>query len=59
MSEKLIISLGTVTLRVIELMFMFLVRTRFPDNHSIVNVLRKRYGKILVKNVRQFEKYDF
>ena len=52
-------SLGTVTLRVIALVFMFVVRSRFPVKHSIVNVLRKRYGKILVKNVRKFEKYEF
>ena len=50
-------SLGTVTLRLIALMFMLLVRPRFPVNHFIVNVLRKRYGKILVKNVRKFKKY--
>ena len=52
-------SLGTITLRVIALVFMFVARTRFPVNHSIANVLRKRYCKILVKNVRKFEKYDF
>ena len=52
-------SLGTITLRVIALVFMFVARTRFPVNHSIVNVLRKRYCKILVKNVRKFEKCDF
>ena len=45
-------SLGTVTLRAIELFSMFVVRTRLPVKHSIVDVLRKRYGKILVKNVR-------
>ena len=41
------------------LVFMFVARTRLPVKHSIVNVLRKRYGKILVKNVRKFEKYEF
>ena len=50
---------GTVTLRVMALVFMFVARTRLPVKHSIVNVLRKRYGKILVKNVRKFEKYEF
>ena len=48
-------SLGTVTLRVITLVFMFVARARFPVKHSIVNVLQERYGKILVKNVRKFE----
>ena len=52
-------SLGTVTLWVLVLAFMFVARTRFPVKHSIVNVLPKLYGKILVENVRKFEKYDF
>ena len=51
-------SLGTVTLRVIALVFMFVARTRFPAKYSIVNVLLKRYGKILSKNVENFVKYD-
>ena len=58
-AEKFIMSLGTVTLWVIALVFMFVARTRFPVKHSIVNVLWKHYHKILVKNVRKFEKYDF
>ena len=52
-------SLGTVTLWVLVLAFMFVARTRFPVKHSIVNVLLNRYGKILAKNVRKFQKYDF
>ena len=52
-----IISLGTITLRVIKLFFMFVTRTRFPVKHSIVNVLRKRCGKIRIKNIRKFERY--
>ena len=52
-------SLGTVALRVIALVFMFVARTRFPVKYSIVNVLLKRYGKILSKNVENFVKYDF
>ena len=52
-------SLETVTIQVITLVFMFVARTRFPVKFSIVNVLWKRYGKILVKNVRKFKKHDF
>ena len=52
-------SLETVTLRVIAPVFMFVARARFPVKYSIVNVLWKRYGKVLVKNVIKFEKYDF
>ena len=57
-------SLETVTIQVIALVFMFVARTRFPVKFSIVNVLWKRYGEIRVKNVRKFTlnrkmKYDF
>ena len=55
--EIFIISLGAITLRVIALFFMFVTRTRFPVRHSIVNVLGKRCGKILIKNIRKFERY--
>ena len=41
------------------LVYTFVAITRFPVKHFIVNLLRKRYGKILVKNVRKFEKCDF
>ena len=53
-AEKFIMPLGTVTLRVIALDFMFVARTRFPVKQFIVNVLGKCYEKILVKNVRMF-----
>ena len=39
--------------------FYVCCKTKFPVKHSIVYVLRKRYGKILAKNVRNIEKYDF
>ena len=55
--KMFIISLGTITLRAIALVFMFVARARFPVKHSIVNVLRKRCGKILIKNIRKFERY--
>ena len=52
-------SLGTVRMRVIALVFMFVGRTRFLVKRSIITVLRKRYGRVLVKNVGKFKKYDF
>ena len=51
--------LGTVTLPVIALVFMFAARTRFLVQHSIVNVSQKLYERNLVKDVREFAKYDF
>ena len=47
-AEKFIMSLGTVTLWVMPLVFMFFMRIRFSVKHSIVNVLWKN----LVQNVR-------
>ena len=52
-------SLGTVKIRVTALVFMFVARTRFLVKLSIITVLQKRYGRILVKNVGTFKKYDF
>ena len=46
-------------IRVITLVFLFLVRCRFPAQLSIINVLRKRYGDTVVKQVRKLEKLDF
>ena len=51
--------LKTEVLRVITLVFLFLVRCRFPTQFSIINILRKRYGKNLFKSVRKLEKLDF
>lgn len=42
----------TVTLR---FTFIFVARTKLPVKYSVVNVLGKRYGNNLVKNVRKFE----
>ena len=51
--------LKTGMLRVITLVFLFLVRCRFPTQFSIISILRKRYGENLVKSVRTLEKLDF
>ena len=39
--------------------FYVCCRNKISCKHSIINLLRKRYGKILVEDVRKFEKYDF
>ena len=46
-------------LRIVALVFLFLVRCRFPAKKSIIDILRKRYGENLVKNVKKLEKLDF
>ena len=46
-------------IRVITLVFLFLVRRRFPVQLLIISVLRKRYGDTVVKQVRKFGKLHF
>ena len=46
-------------LRIATLVFLFIARIRFPDSYSLIGILRKRYGRNLVKEVRTLEKLDF
>ena len=46
-------------LRIATLVFLFIVRIRFPASESLIGVLRKRYGRDLVKEIRTLEKIDF
>ena len=46
-------------LRTLALVFMFLVRLRFPSRLSLLQVIRNRYGDTIVKLVRKFEKVVF
>ena len=46
-------------LRTLALVFMFIVRLRFPNRLSLLQVIRNRYGGTAVKLVRKFEKVDF
>ena len=46
-------------LRIASLVFLFIARIRFPASYSLLGVLRKRYGRDLVKEVRTLEKLDF
>ena len=46
-------------LKALALVFLFLMRLRFPKNLSLIQVIQKRYGNTVVKLVRRFEKLDF
>ena len=46
-------------LKTLALVFMFLIRLRFPKNLSLIQVIHKLYGNTVVKLVRKFEKLDF
>ena len=49
---------GSATLRIATLVFLFIVRIRFPASESLISVLRKIYGLDLVKEVKTLEKID-
>ena len=46
-------------LRIMSIVFLFLVRLRFPSHLSTVQVIRNRYGNEVVKLMPKFEKLDF
>ena len=45
--------------RVLALVFLFLLKLRFPANKSVAEIIHKRYGSEAVKWFRMFEKLDF
>ena len=45
-------------MRVATLVFLFLIRLRFPTSKSISNIIKERYGCEILKLIRRFEKID-
>ena len=45
--------------RIIGLVFSFIICIRFPRGKSIADVIRNRYGEACIKKIRKFEKCDF
>ena len=50
---------GSTALRIATLVFLFIARIRFPSSESLIGILRKRYGRDLLKEVRTLEKIEF
>ena len=46
-------------MKVFGLVFLFIIRLRFPRSQSIADAIRKRYGDKALKNVRKFERLDY
>ena len=46
-------------LKTVHIIFSLLVRLRFPRDLSTIKVLQNRYGDVMVRKVREFEKLDF
>ena len=61
--SKAALSVRRVTLkmivRVLVLVFLFLLKLRFPANKLVAEIICKRYGADAVKPLRKFEKVDF
>ena len=45
--------------RVLSLVYLFLIRLRFPHNSSISEIIRRRYGILTLSKIRKLEKLDF
>ena len=46
-------------IRVLSLVFLFIVRLRFPLDKSIVNIILSRYNDEIIKQIQRFEELDF
>ena len=46
-------------MRVAAIVFLFLIRLRFPKSKSISDILRRRYSQSTLKIIRKFEKLDY
>ena len=44
---------------VLSLVFLFIVRLRFPSEKSVAEVIRKRYNDNVVKQICKFKKLDY
>ena len=41
------------------LVFLFIIRIRFPKGKSIADIIRSRYGETFVRKIRKLEKNDY
>ena len=45
--------------KVLGLVFLFIIRIRFPKGKSIADIIRSRYGEAFVRKIHKFEKSDY
>ena len=45
--------------KVLSLVFLFIIRIRFPKGKPIADIIRSRYGEALVRKIRKFKKNDY
>ena len=48
-----------VMLRAFVIVFLFIIRCRFPKLKSLSEVIRFRYGNHVLKLIRKYEKHDY
>ena len=46
-------------MKVAAIVFLFLIRLRFPHSMSLSQIIRRRYGDKIIKRLRKFEKIDY
>ena len=46
-------------MKVAAIIFLFLIRLRFPESKSLSHIIRRRYGDKIIKRLRKFEKIDY
>ena len=45
--------------KVLSLVFLFIIRIRFPKGKSMADIIRSRYGEDLVRKIHKFKKNDY
>ena len=46
-------------LKVAAIVFLFLIRLRYPHSNSFSQIVRRRYGDKIIKRLRKFENIDY
>ena len=45
--------------KVLDLVFLFIIRIRFPKGKSIADIIRSRYGEVVIRKICKYEKNDY
>ena len=46
-------------IKVAVIVFLFLIRVRFPQSKGVSQIIRRRYGDKIIKRIRKCEKSDY
>ena len=46
-------------MRIAAIVFLFLIRLRFPQLKSVSQIVKSRYGDTTIKRLPKFEKIDY